>query len=392
MLKRDKMPISFWNYVDTGVLGKEAVSDWKELGMNMAMSFEYDHTKHRPGQMLDVLDECDRQGISVIVCDARTHWQTYLRQGKEAFDALAARAVDEFGSHPAVVGFHVGDEPEKRYWEAAIYCAKKQKELAPKLSPFVNFYPYWKGTDFEKTMGFEGYAYADKLKDFAARSGIEFLVYDCYTQLCNYNREMEIDNYFYNLNLFRGVSEECGLPFWNTVGSVGLMGTRVPTEDDLRWQINTSLAHGCTGIFWFFVYERRLHECFRGSPIDLYYNRTPTFDALARQNRIFADHNAKRLTGFRLEKVYHYGISYGGTPMFINGIDELIRDVTHLQNQPLAVSRFVNPETGKRLVGICNLSQTEPELGKVFFNGNYAKFDGGDWLAPGQMNLIEIGD
>ena len=40
--------IGFWNYVNTGVLDAEkAADDWKDLGMNMPMSFEFDPEKHR---------------------------------------------------------------------------------------------------------------------------------------------------------------------------------------------------------------------------------------------------------------------------------------------------------------------------------------------------------
>ena len=43
---KDKFRIGFWNYVDTGVLEEEAAADdWKALGMNMPMSFEFDPEK-----------------------------------------------------------------------------------------------------------------------------------------------------------------------------------------------------------------------------------------------------------------------------------------------------------------------------------------------------------
>ena len=152
------MPIGFWNYVDCGVLGKEAVADWKELGISLAMSFEYDSTKNTKEQMLEVLDECARLGIQVVVCDTRAHWKTYLSRGEAEFTRLLKEAIADFGGHKAVFGFHVGDEPDKTMWEAAIRCCVLQKQLAPHLHPFVNFFPYWKGPGFEEKLGFEGAA------------------------------------------------------------------------------------------------------------------------------------------------------------------------------------------------------------------------------------------
>jgi hypothetical protein len=58
-------------------------------------------------------------------------------------------------------------------------------------------------------------------------------------------------------------------------------------KDDIRWQISTACAHGAKGIFWFYIYGRLLESSYRQSPFDQYYNKTATFDALARQMRLF---------------------------------------------------------------------------------------------------------
>ena len=40
--------IGFWNYVETGVLDpKKAVQDWKELGMTLPMTFNYNPQRHK---------------------------------------------------------------------------------------------------------------------------------------------------------------------------------------------------------------------------------------------------------------------------------------------------------------------------------------------------------
>ena len=85
LLDMEKYPVSFWNYVETGALGKEEVAKWKELGVNLAMSFEYDPKKHKKEQMTEMLDECARLGLKVVVCDARSHWNALKEQGRGAF-------------------------------------------------------------------------------------------------------------------------------------------------------------------------------------------------------------------------------------------------------------------------------------------------------------------
>ena len=58
MRKIKDFKIGFWNYVDTGVLDNaQAVNDWKELGMNLPMSFEFDPKRHDKAQMIDLLNK-----------------------------------------------------------------------------------------------------------------------------------------------------------------------------------------------------------------------------------------------------------------------------------------------------------------------------------------------
>ena len=85
---KDKFRIGFWNYVDTGVLEEEAAADdWKALGMNMPMSFEFDPEKHDKKRMIAQLDACEQRGMKLIVCDARTRFSAYERNGEAAFTA-----------------------------------------------------------------------------------------------------------------------------------------------------------------------------------------------------------------------------------------------------------------------------------------------------------------
>ena len=53
--------MSFWNYVETGVLNpKDAMKDWKDLGCNFIMSFEFDVNKHKKQDLIDMLREKEK--------------------------------------------------------------------------------------------------------------------------------------------------------------------------------------------------------------------------------------------------------------------------------------------------------------------------------------------
>ena len=98
---KDGYKIGFWNYVDTGVLDAEsAADDWKALGMNTPMSFEYDPAKNKKEEMLSQLDACEKRGMKLIVCDARTTFSRYIAVGEEEFRAGVKQAAAEFFKIP----------------------------------------------------------------------------------------------------------------------------------------------------------------------------------------------------------------------------------------------------------------------------------------------------
>ena len=67
--------VGFWNYVETGELdNRSAVEDWKKMGMNLPMSWEYIDGQSDKAVFTEMLDLCVENGMKVIVCDSRTRW------------------------------------------------------------------------------------------------------------------------------------------------------------------------------------------------------------------------------------------------------------------------------------------------------------------------------
>ena len=65
-----KFYMGFWNYTPTGALDEaQAAQDWKDLGMNLAMSSAFARGDDK-ARLLKQLDEAHRNGIKVIVADS----------------------------------------------------------------------------------------------------------------------------------------------------------------------------------------------------------------------------------------------------------------------------------------------------------------------------------
>lgn len=376
-MNQENFTVGFWNYADCGVVGaKGSVGDWKELGMNAAMSFEYRGPADRE-YILELLNEAQRQGIKVIVCDCRVRWSNYSAKGSEGYKRDVEAAVTDFGRHAAFLAFHVGDEPDAGSWNTMLAAAKLVNELSV---AYVNFFPLF-NEDFEGRLGTDHEGYCKKLVSAVRETGLKMLSYDCYDQCFEVDREIGINQYFRNLNAFSRLAKECGVPLWTCLLSVGHWCYRVPTEDDLRWQLSTAAAHGAKGVMWFYLYQRYLESSYRNSPFDLYYRRTETFDRLARQNRIFLEHYAGRLCQAEPVRIYHYRTAYGGTPLYHEGcIDGLT--LSEKYGTPLIISQFEDRD-GQFLV-LVNNSQTVSA--KV--SGRYGEKAIDEWLAPGQMTIL----
>ena len=406
-----KFPIGFWNYTSAKEQGAEAVRDWADLGMTMANSPEYYEGCDKE-MMRGLLDACAEKGIKVVLCDHRARWWGAATD-PDAYRQRFGEALADFGDHPAVLGFHVGDEPTTdETFADAIAAHRIQLEMAPHLTPHLNFIPYWPGQ--EETI-LKAPTFADWAKRMAEEADLRILCYDCYAQMNP--GEDGVHTYYTNLRKFSEGADASGITPWTTLLSVGHFRYRCPSEDDLRWQLNTAVASGMNGILWFFIYERAPKSNYRLPPIDEFGERTETFAHLSRVNRHFQAHMGEFFTDAKHIATYHVGKAYGGYPLFEAGkTDPVLLDVTCDHNLPAVLGIF--ERDGHRWAALVNNSTTESGLFKLHvprdvtlwrYNWDHDLSDmkidrwdayagetestniGGDWLAPGQMKLYRLG-
>lgn len=83
----------------------------------------------------------------------------------------------------------------------------------------------------------------------------QVLTYDHYpflTETSVFAGDRITEDYYINLEMIRSASVRYDTPFWLFVQTLAFNGThRDPTEAEIRWQVNTSLAFGAKGIQYF---------------------------------------------------------------------------------------------------------------------------------------------
>ena len=382
-----KYEISFWNYRPLGYRDeKVAVAEWKDAGITLPMTFEYDPARHEKEKMLRLLDECARAGMRAIVCDARTRYHRLRDLGEKQFRADVAAAVADFGSHPAVFGFHVGDEPDKHSWEHAIAAYRIVREAAPRLTPFLNMFPYWEG--FEDTVGPKNpEEYTELLVDFVRRSGATLLSFDSYGQCAYFDRAYYQDCHILNFRIFGEAARKTGARLFVSLLSVGHWGYRVPTQDDIRWQIYTAAAHGATGFHWFSFYQGTLDGNYRENPIDLFGERTRMFDAVSYEDRVFLKFFAEKLSACTYEWVRYFSRPLGGFPLFVR--DDTLLSVSVVVNETqVAITRWKDKD-GDPAFTFVNMDRENPTKLRLVFGGKLAPRGCDVWIVPGQMVYID---
>jgi hypothetical protein len=374
----ESYPISFWSYTNLKEHGRymdEAeVQEWAEAGFTVPQSPRHDPDDPEQRQhMIRLLDWAQKYGLKLIVCDPRG----YARQapGSEGlapdYAAGVRSAAEDFGAHPALFGFHVGDEPGAEMKEPFFEAYRIQKEIAPHLHPFANLLPFYPGA--AKRAGAESWpAYLD---EYVRESNADLISYDCYTQMNPGTSGQQ--RYYENLQHYRSAAIRNGVPFWNTVLSVGHFRYRSPNLDDIRWQFNTTLAYGAHGISWFFYYMRMPHENYRRSPVDEHWNRTQTYEDLRVVQKSFHRHYGDLFARLASTRVTFHPEAFGEGEVFSpNGI--VSRILPDREAHPILIGEFTDL-IGRRYVMVVNNSVTDSVNVGVTFPGEDASVFSWDW-------------
>jgi len=308
-------PIGFWNYANLERHGKhfdqDEVMEWAKAGFTVTQMPDFDvKDKNQILHIRRLLKWASKYNLKLIVKDPRVFnpapdVNTIVRGGVEAYRQSVIAALIDFSGSKALFGFHIGDEPEgvrnRSYFEAS----RILKDAAPGLHHFMNLLPY-------NTLDRVGYSsWPEYLDDVVCKSNVDFLCYDCYSQMNG-----DFDTYFENLRLYREAGWRNGVPFWTTLLSVSYFRYKVPDYDALRWQFNTSICSGASGIMCFFYYMRHPHDNYRLSSIDELWDRTQSYYDSKRLHNSLHRLCGNIFNHIAVKKVSFHGKTYGGGRAF----------------------------------------------------------------------------
>ena len=159
-------------------------------------------------------------------------------------------AVKDLPDGPSVWGYSLADEPAVPRFGELLRQASEIRAMHPGKICYINLLPNY------ASPGQLGCAfYGEYVKRFCETLRPEVLSMDHYPIFKpGKNGEAGTDGrggYIENLETMRVYSLKQGIPFWNFFNSMPYGPHTDPTEDQLRWQIYSSLTYGAKGLMYF---------------------------------------------------------------------------------------------------------------------------------------------
>lgn len=248
------------------------------------------------------LDVARRHGLRAQLTDALLSPKSLADPAqREKLDSLVARVR----SHPALYAYFLTDEPNASQFAALGELVAYLKERDPAHLAYINLFPTYATNDQLGNRGDTVTAYQEHLRQYVEIVKPALISYDHY----QFTVKGDTENYFLNLSLIRRAALDAGLPFLNIVQACTWTASmRVPTGDEMRYLVYTTLAYGAQGISYY-VYSHPGHTggiaLADGTP-------TPLYEALRSLNREFV-RIASHLQGLDSIGVYHAGVRPPGT-------------------------------------------------------------------------------
>jgi hypothetical protein len=335
------------------------------------------------------LDAVAGTGLKGIVSDPSTTVTDAVGRLPESEIAQRVKTLtDRVGSHPAVFGYYLRDEPAADAFEGLAKWSAAFRAAAPTALPYINLFP-----NYASPTPVGGGTYEEYIESFVRVVKPPFLSYDNYSMMEDGSLR---DGYFENLETVRSAALRHKLPFWNVVLSNAHFRYAEPSNSSLSFQVFTTLAYGARGIGYYTYFTPKWGN-YRLAPIDQFGHKTPTWDLLRRVNLQILK-LAPIYSKLQSVNVFHHPqVPKGGRGLASS------RFVAELNGGNLMAGEFEGPQGRPAIMVVNKDLHQSTSFGVRFkaagpiqmvnsYTGQTHAWEGlNTWLAPGQGMLLFLG-
>jgi hypothetical protein len=285
-----QIPILAWYSIPPEETTLSRYMELKETGITYNLSFFKDAET-----MAKALDTAQKAGIKMIA---------YCPELKSKTE----ETIKRFMNHPAIAGYMLRDEPNRKDFSELGVWAKKIRAIDDNHFCYLNLFPNYAT---EEQLGTK--TYQEHVDLFIKEVPVQLLSFDHYPIMGDSLRA----NWYENLEIIADAARKAGKPFWAFALSVAHSKYPIPTVAQLRLQVYSNLAYGAQGIEYF-TYWTPLDTVwkFNNAPITLEGKRSDVYERIKLVNGEIK--NLSRVfLGDRVLSVTHTGnnIPMGTKPM-----------------------------------------------------------------------------
>jgi hypothetical protein len=333
------------------------------------------------------LDVAQRHGLRGQLTDGLLSPATLENPAQRAkLDALIGRVK----KHPALYCYFLTDEPSTAAFAGLGKLVGYLRQRDPGHMAYINLFPTYASNQQLGTKGDTVTAYREHLRQYIEVVKPALISWDHY----QFFKAGDQDQYFLNLALVRQAAQQSGTPFLHIVQACSWTPpVRVPTGDEMRYLVYTTLAYGSQGISYY-VYCCAGHTGGIALPDG---KPTPLYHALTSLNREFVA-IARELQPLRSIGIYHAGMKPRGTePLPKDAPFRFDPPVTPIPYKPpervrgMLLGYFGPPGPGPAThVLVVNLDYKANVVTSLIGPGKLAAFDAitGKWSAGGNHRVV----
>lgn len=240
----EKMPILSWHSVELISCTLENFMELKACGYTHSLSTIWSNedpvTRYNAELLAKALDQAQEAGVKVLA-------------GCHELTTDTENTVRRFKDHPAVVGWHLRDEPVMAEYPGLAELANKIKAIDKDNFIYINLRP---SDATQNEMGAPDYA--TYISEYVRLVPIDFLSFDKYPCQLDKNGNLYVLDFWYdNLQIFANLGKQLNKDFWAFASGVKFETEQAtPTIETLRLQMYTNLAYGAQGL-QYFVYQNK---------------------------------------------------------------------------------------------------------------------------------------
>jgi len=284
---RGEMPILAWYSIPSSHTSVSRYQEMKDAGITHSLSFFAN-----ADELQKALDAAGKTGVKILASCPE------LKTDPE-------KTVRRFMNHPALAGYHLGDEPNIKKIPELGDWGKKIQTVDNKHFCYVNLFPNFADSNQLGTKSYEKY-----VDEYVKELPLQFMSFDYYPVF----KDHLAVSWYQNLEQVSGAAKKAGLPFWAFALTTNYDEDHVTPQTiaAMRLQVYSDLAYGAQGIQYFTYWSATSvdtppGEDQRGAPISVTGKRSVVYDRVKLMSREIQSLSGVFL-GSKVVSVRHAGL------------------------------------------------------------------------------------